>query len=417
MDEALWHRLAVSLGIGLVVGLERGWKTRAEHGGRRPAGLRTFALTGLLGGVLAALSEPDHLAVLAVGAAVVGGLVLAGYLLGVGKSADLGLTTEVALLATFGLGALAVLRAPLEAAAASVVMALVLGLKTETHAAVARLERRELLATLKLAAIAAVLVPVLPDEDLGPWNAVNPRTVGLLVLLIASVSYVGYFAVRLLGSRLGLLLTAFFGGLSSSTAVTAAYARRARSEVAHRPLLGAGIALAAATMSFRLAVEIAAVNRDLLSELWPTLAALSLAPLIATAYVARRTPGPATDVELSNPLELGTALTFGGLLILIFIAAEALRSELGVAGAYATAAIAGLVDVDAVGVAFASAASRNALEPATASRAVALAVFVNTAAKAAMAAVLGGPALLRSASAVLLAGLLCGIVTAAFTLS
>jgi len=292
----------------------------------------------------------------------------------------------------------------------------VLGLKTEAHAAVARLERRELLATLKLAAIAAVLVPVLPNENLGPWNAVNPRTVGLLVLLIAGISYVGYFAVRLLGTRLGLLLTAFFGGLSSSTAVTAAYARRARSEVGHRSLLGAGIALAAATMALRLAIEIAAVNRDLLLALWPTFAALSVAPLIATAYVARRRPGPATEVKLFNPLELGTALTFGGLLIVVFIAAEALRSELGAAGAYATAAIAGLVDVDAVGVAFASAASRGALEPATASRAVALAVFVNTAAKAVLAIALGGSAMLRLASAVLLAGLFCGVVTAAYTL-
>jgi uncharacterized membrane protein (DUF4010 family) len=417
MEEALWHRLAVALGIGLIVGLERGWKTREQHKGQRLAGLRTFTLAGLLGGVLAAISEPDRFAVLAVGAVFVGALVVAGYVISVREQRDFGMTTELALLTTFGLGAFAVLRAPFEAAAAGIVMALVLGLKTEFHAAIRQLERRELLATLQLAAIAAVLVPLLPNRDLGPWEAVNPRTVGLLVVLIASVSYVGYFAVRLLGSRLGLLLTAMFGGLSSSTAVTVAYARRAREEAAHRPLLAAGIALAAATMAPRLVVEIGAVDRSLLASLWPTFAALALVPLAAAAYAARRKAAPDAKIELSNPLELATALTFGVLLVVLFVAAEGLRRAFGDAGAYATAAIAGLVDVDAVSVAFASAAARGALEPATASKAITIAVLVNTGVKAALAAVLGGPAMLRSASLVLGAALLAGALTAILTLA
>jgi uncharacterized membrane protein (DUF4010 family) len=418
MDEALWHRLAVALGIGLIVGLERGWKTRDQHGGQRLAGLRTFAVTALAGGVLAALSQPDRFAVLAAGTLVVGALIVAGYLLTVREQRDFGMTTELAMLTTFALGALAVLGAPIEAAATAVVMTLLLGFKTEFHAAIEKLERHELLATLQLAAIAAVLLPLLPNRDVGPWGAVNPRVVGMLVLLIAGLSYVGYFAVRMLGARLGLTLTALFGGLSSSTAITVAYSRRARAEPALRWLLGAGIALAAATMVPRLVIEIGAVNRSLLLALWPTFAALMLVPLAAVAYLAlrRRSRANVEAIELSNPLQLSAALGFGALLIVLFIAAEGLRRAFGDAGVYTVAAIAALLDVDAVSLAMAEDAARGVLAPATAARGIAIAALVNTAVKAVLAAALGGPAMLRSASLVLAGALAAGAFTAWTTL-
>jgi uncharacterized membrane protein (DUF4010 family) len=417
MEEALWHRLAVALGIGLIVGLERGWTAREQQPGQRLAGVRTFALAGLFGGVLGALSAPDRLVVLAAGTLVIGSLVVGGYLLTAREQRDFGMTTELAMLATFGLGAVAVLGAPAEATAVAAVMAVLLGLKAEVHAAIEKLERHELLATLQLLAIAVVLVPLLPNRELGPWQAVNPRTIGMLVLLIAGLSYVGYFAVRMLGARLGLLLTALFGGLSSSTAVTVAYARRAREEVAHRHLLGAGIAIAAATMVPRLAIEIAAVNRPLLAELWPTLAVLVLVPLAGLAYAARRAPAPATqELKLSNPLQLRAALAFGVLLAVLFIASEGLQRAFGEAGAYAIAATAGLFDVDAVTIALSESAALGRLDPATAARAIAVAALANTAMKAVLAAVLGGLPMLRSASALLAAALAAGALTASLTL-
>lgn len=419
-DEALWHRLAVALGIGLIVGLERGWKTREQHGGQRLAGLRTFAVTGLCGGVLAALSLPDRFAVLAAGALVVGALIVAGYLITAREQRDFGMTTELAMLTTFALGAVAVLGAPVEATAAAVVMTLLLGFKAEAHAAIEKLDRQELLATLQLAAIAAVLLPLLPNRDLGPWNAVNPRIVGMLVLLIAGLSYVGYFAVRMLGARLGLTLTAIFGGLSSSTAVTLAYGRRARTEPAHRIVLGAGIVLAAATMVPRLVVELSAVNRSLIMGLLPTFAALMLVLLGAALLLVarrRRRAGPAAEeLKLGNPLQLRAALGFGTLLIVLFIVTEGLRRALGEAGTYSVAAIAALLDVDAITLAMAEDAARGTLEPLTAQRAIALAVLVNTAVKAVLAAALGGVHMLRSASAVLGVALVAGAITAIATL-
>lgn len=418
MDETLLHRLGVALAIGLIVGLERGWKTREEHAGVRLAGIRTFTLAALFGGVAAALAPADQVAVvLAAGFVAIGALVVIGYRLNVGATRDFGLTTELALLATFALGALAVARAPFEAGAGAIVMALLLGFKAEVHRAIAGLDRTEVLATLQLLLIAAVIVPLLPARDLGPWEAINPRTIGMLVLLIAGFSYLGYFAVRVLGSRLGVILTAFFGGLSSSTAVTVSYARRARAARAPTGLLGIGIALAAATMVPRLGIEIAIVNRAVLAELWPTffvLAVVPLAQLLRIAFLAR-TDDAATGIRLSNPLQLRAALTFGVLLSGLFIAAAALQEHVGEAGVYATAAVAGLVDVDAIGVALAESATRG-LDPVTAARAIVVATLVNTASKAVIAAALGGPRMLRTASVTLFAALLAAGVTAVLTL-
>jgi uncharacterized membrane protein (DUF4010 family) len=327
------------------------------------------------------------------------------------------MTTELAMLATFGLGAVAVLGAPFEAGAAGIVMTLLLGFKTEFHAAIEKLDRRELLATLQLIAMAAVLVPLLPDRQMGPWQAVNPRVIGMLVLLIAGLSYLGYFAVRMLGARTGLLLTALFGGLSSSTAVTVAYARRARAAHAPTVLLAAGIGLAAAVMVLRLAIVLGAVDRRLLGALWPTFAVLGAAPLAAVmmALLRRRADAPG-EVRFTNPLQLSTALTFGVLLVVLFIASAALRQWLGDAGTYTVAGIAGLVDVDAVTLTLARAAATGGLELPTAARAIALAALVNTAVKGGLAAVLGGAPMLRSAALVLGLALLAGAVTAVATL-
>lgn len=418
MDETLWHRLAVVLGIGLIVGLERGWNTREQRVGLRTAGLRTFTITALTGGILAIVSQPDRFVVLAAGTLVVGVLIIAGYLAAAREHQDFGMTTELALLATFGLGAVAVLGAPAEAAAAAIVMTLLLGFKAEVHAAIGKLERAELLATLQLAAIAAVLLPLLPSRDLGPWGAINPRVVGVLVLLIAALSYIGYFAVRMLGARFGLMLTALFGGLSSSTAVTVAYARRAKTDRSHAAVLGAGIALAAATMVPRLVIELAAVNRALLTPLAPTLAALLLVPLCAVSYLVfrRRDGTPPGDLKLSNPLELRAALGFGALLIVLFVAVEGVKRALGDAGIYSVAALAALVDIDAVTLAVSKDAAGGALDSVTAQRAIVLAALVNTAVKAVVAAALGGAAMLRTASLVLGLALLAGTVVAFLTL-
>jgi len=406
MELDVVRRLGVALVLGLVVGAERGWQARAREEGRRVVGLRTFGLVGLLGGVAAVLSDAAGSAgVLAV---AFGGVVLfvtAAYAVSAPRTGDYGATTELAVVLTFALGALAAKGFALEATAAAVVVAALLSAKTTLHRWLGAVEQRELHASLQLLLIAAVLLPLLPDEGLGPWGALNPRTLGLFVLLIAGISFVGYLAVRLLGERRGLLFTALFGGLTSSTAVTLAFARMARRNAAPGVWLAAGIGVAAATMAPRLLVEVAAVNAALVPALLLPVVALTLVPLGIAAVLARshrpRGDRSSEPLRLRNPLELGPALAYAALLAALFLGAHAARATWGDSGIYALAALSGLADVDAVSLSLARMAAGD-LSEAVAVRGVVLAALSNTAVKAILAAAVGGWALGRWSTLVFL---------------
>jgi len=399
MELDVARRLGVALVLGLVVGAERGWQARAREEGRRVVGLRTFGLVGLLGGVATVLAEAaSSPAVLAVAFGGVVVFVTAAYAVSAPRTGDYGATTELAVALTFALGALAASGLALEATAAAVVTTALLSAKTTLHRWLGAVEQRELHASLQLLLIAAVGLPLLPDEDLGPWAALNPRTLGLFVLLIAGISFVGYLAVRLLGERRGLLFTALFGGLTSSTAVTLAFARMARQNGAPGVWLAAGIGVATATMAPRLLVEVAAVNAGLVPALLPPVAALTVVPLgIAVALARSGAPeghGSAEPLRLRNPLELGPALAYAALLGALFLGAHAARAAWGDSGIYALAVLSGLADVDAVSLSLARMAAGD-LSDAVAVRGVVLAALSNTAVKAVLAAAIGGWILAR----------------------
>jgi uncharacterized membrane protein (DUF4010 family) len=412
MDIVIAAKLAVALALGLVVGAERGWETRDAPAGQRSAGVRTFAFAGLLGCVSGLLAEAYGGMVLAAAALGFGALVVTSYWLTAPRQEDYGITTEVSVLVTFALGALVARGLVIEAVAAAVLLAWALGFKEELHGWLRWLDRRELKASLQLLLIAAVALPLLPNRDLGPWQALNPRLIGLLVLLIAGISYAGYFAVRLAGVRLGLLITAFLGGLASSTAVTVAFARMARARQEGPVLLGAGIALAAATMAPRLLFEVAVVNRALVPRLALPIALLGLIPLVAAAWVSRAAPraAPTEAVALRNPLDLGSALIYGAALTLLFLLVRAADAWLGVGGVYALTALSAIADVDAVGISLAHAAAGD-LSPDVAATAIVLAAVVNTASKAILAAAIGGAELGRWSGAIL--GLALAVAIAA----
>ena len=232
-------RLVIALAVGLIIGMERGWQSRDTPQGSRTAGVRSFAIVGLFGGLSALLASRFGANILAV---TFFGLVLIvafSYRISAKGSQDFGITTELSLLITFILGALAGSGVEGEAVASAVIVAALLGYKQEIHSILNQLERRELIATLQLLIVAVVALPLLPNRNIGPWEALNPRTIGWIVLLIAGISYIGYFAMRIVGSRVGLLATAVIGGLVSSTAVTLAYAKIARKNQSNLALLGA----------------------------------------------------------------------------------------------------------------------------------------------------------------------------------
>lgn len=404
------QRLALALAVGILIGLERGWHGRTEPEGGRVAGVRTFALGGLLGGAWAALAETMGDTVMAAGFLAYAAVLIAFRLRIRPTTHDFGATTTIAGLLTFVLGALAVRGSMQAAAAGGVVTALLLGIKPQLHHLIERIERVELMAVLKLLVMSVVLLPVLPDQGFGPWHALNPYKLWWMVVLVAGISFVGYVAVKVAGAKRGIVLAAVAGGIVSSTAVTASLSRQARGTAALAPLYAGGVALACATMFPRLILLVSVVHPTLFERLWPPFAAAAGAGLIVAAWLIRRGRAEPTDgvqEEHRNPFEFMLALRFGLFLAAIAVLSRALDAWLGETGLYLLAATSGLADVDAIALTLANMADGAPPEYMIAN-AICLAAGVNTAVKAALAFYLGGGSFGAKVSAALGASLAAG---------
>jgi uncharacterized membrane protein (DUF4010 family) len=406
MDLTVTFKLAIALALGAIVGMERGWESRDSPTGLRVAGVRSFGFAGLLGGLSAVLAGKLGAIVLAVALLSFGALTIVSYGLTSKHTKDFGITTELALLMTFVLGALSGSGFEGEAVAAAVVTAALLGFKQELHHYLERLDRRELVATLQLLLIAAVALPLLPDRYLGPWNALNPRAIGFLVLLIAGISYIGYFTMKVLGTRAGLLATAVLGGLVSSTAVTVSFSQMAKRGQGSVAVLGAGISLAAGTMAIRILIAVGVVNSVLLSVLVVPISLLAIVPLVAAGAIAfGKTPTESSaKVELRNPIELGSALIYGALFSVLFVLIRAIETKFGQSGIYILSAISGITDVDAVSLSLAQATLKD-LPISVGAMGIIIAAMVNTLVKAAIATSIGGWRLARWCATILLSAL------------
>lgn len=384
-DLELFQRLGVALVIGLLIGIERGWRQRDMAEGTRVVGIRSFALISLLGGVVGAVAAVAGDMVVALGFLGFAVLATTAHWLRCRDRVDLGITTEIAELLTFALGVMAVRVDMAAAAAASVVVVALLGAKEPLHRWLNQLQRLELVAAIKLLLISVVLLPVLPDQGFGPGGAINPQKLWWLVVTIAGLSFIGYFAIKLAGPRLGSLLTGVFGGLASSTALTVSFSRLGRASPELQSMLAAGVAVAAATMLLRLLLIVGVIRWQLVSPLAAPIGAMAAmgygGALVLWATSGGREHRPGGDTPLSNPFELGTALKFATLLAGVLLLAEWVKRWLGDSGLYALAAVSGLVDVDAISVSMANMSGREtALE--VAATGILIAAVVNTAVKA-----------------------------------
>ncbi|MEM9566773.1 MAG: MgtC/SapB family protein, partial [Cyanobacteria bacterium P01_E01_bin.34] len=402
MDRQVALRTLVALAIGLIVGMERGWQSRDEKTGLRSVGLRSFGFVSLLGALTALLSNqfgPIFIAVAFLGLST---FAVVSYVLTAQASKDYGITTELTLLLTFNLGALAMLGWTVEVIGISIIISLLLGFKQELHYSLEQLDKQELAATLQLLLLAAVVLPLLPNQDLGPWQSINPRSIGILVLLIAGISYVGYFTMSYLGDRIGIAISGILGGLASSTALTVAFARMARTKTSLAPLLAAGIALATGMMVPRLWVELFAVNRLLLPQIVRPTVALALVTLVAAIVISCSMSKQfiSTTLALDNPLQLQAVLGYAIILTLMFVLVGGTSHWLGNAGVYAIATVSGITDVDAVSLSIARATTHD-LSLSTGSLGILLAVWSNTLVKVAIASVVGGKTLGRWCAGIL----------------
>jgi uncharacterized membrane protein (DUF4010 family) len=383
-------RLLVALAIGLLIGLEREWRQRDDDKNSH-AGLRTFGLIGLLGGLANVLNWSAGGWLLPAGLLSLAVLLIADAKLGTGALPGRDITTLVAALVTALLGALATSGEAQLAVAAAVVVTVLLNLKTRLHRWVDRLSEAEISGVLRLLVISLVVLPVLPDKGYGPYDALNPRTVWLFVVLISLLSFVGYLAIKILGQRRGHLATGLFGGIVSSTATTAALARLGRREVGALYSLASGIALANAVMAIRMIVVVAVIDPELAkAAAWPLGWAAAMGLVMTLLLWQRGRRGATTETpEIQNPFEIGPALRFAAILAVTLVLAKFLEDRYGQSGLQVLAAIAGLVDVDAITLTVArDTATGGSIPPALA--ALLIAAFANSIFKAGLLVTTGG---------------------------
>lgn len=388
-------QLLTALALGLLIGLERGWHERDTRMGGRVAGIRTFALlaiSGEIAGTLSLLLSPWIGAVTLLGIVA---LLTVGYRLNVDEDHDFGTTTIIAALLTYLLGALVAVGEASLAVAVAVIATLVLHFKQGLHDWLHNLSGLELRGILQLALISAVLLPVLPDQGYGPWQALNPYEIWLLVVLIAGISLTGYFAMQLAGSDKGIMITAVLGGIASSTATTLSLARLCRHLPLYR-LLAGGVLMASAIMYPRVLLEVAVLNPALLPQLLIPLGGMSLVSFGMALWLWRHdSPGGSVDAHTisATPFQIGPALQFGLLLAAIMLAAKGILTQFGEESLWIVSLIAGLTDVDAITLTLARMA-QDEISHQTAVMGITLAAVANTLIKGALASIAGGRPLL-----------------------
>ncbi|MEE3170459.1 MAG: MgtC/SapB family protein [Pseudomonadota bacterium] len=406
--------LAVALLLGAIIGLERGWDAREQKSGERIAGIRTFALVGLLGGISALLAEEITEWAFPVLLVSVVAMAIVAYSERLQHIRNFSITGMVGMVLTFCFGAVAVAVDPVIATAAAVVTAIILDNKEKIHGWVNRLMEHELDAALKLLLISVVMLPILPDEAMGPGGVLNPREIWWMVVMIASISFVGYFAIRVAGTRKGILFTSLFAGLSSSTALTLHFARQASKNPQLNAQFATGILIACGTMFPRILVYCLVINPGLLPTLMGPVLVMTVLLYLPTIVIWRSNTHSSEVSQPTlnqNPLDLTSALVFGVLLTVILLLGEFLRNWLGNAGIYALAATSGIADVDAITLSL-TRMSTDTLAMTTAVIGIVLAAASNNLVKSAMAWVIGNRKIGLLVGGPMVLSLAAGLLTA-----
>lgn len=408
--------LATALAIGLLVGLERGWSSRDLSEGSRVAGLRTFALTGLFGGLLATLHDEFGSLPLLSGLIGIALLLVVSYRKAVEITGSLSITTAVALLLTFVIGAIAA-RGSIELAlTAGIIVTLLLALKPTLHGWLRLIEYRELTAALQLLVLSVVILPNLPDAGYGPYEALNPYRLWWAVVLIASLSLAGHLAMRLTGPQRGILWTGLLGGLASSTAATLALARYARQQPGIAGAACAGMLAASGVMFLRILILIATLGPGLLKRFGLPLLACGVVLLGLAIWQRRRSDGNAADsshVAAMPPFDLGTAFGFAAFLAIMAVLVPAAREWLGTGGLYLLATLSGIADVDAIVISLTRLQAAANLSAHSAAIAIGLATLANMLSKGVIAWVTAG----RASGRVVVAGYAASMAVGAVMLA
>lgn len=385
-SSTLLSLLVAALG-GAAVGVERQRSGHASGAHARFAGVRTFTLLGIVAGLAGWFARFGHegLAVVLVGAPAA--LVVVSYAVVSRKEVDA--TTEAAAFVTLASGVFAGLGQVQLASAITAVTVLLLVEKSQLHSLVGRIADEELRAAARFAVMAVVILPLLPEGPFGPLGGVKPRELWLLVLFFTGLSFVGYFARKLVGPAHGYPITGALAGMVSSTNATFTFARLSRATPTPSGTLATG-AIAACTMLFpRVLLATAVLDRRVALALLPLVAVpFAFGLFVVVLWMRRASQAPVGENTSSNPLQIWPALQMALLFQVVLFAVTLVRGAFGEGGLLATGAVLGLTDMDALMISM-SKASASGLEPAIAAKAIAVGIISNSVMKGGIAVALG----------------------------
>jgi uncharacterized membrane protein (DUF4010 family) len=423
MDLTLATNLAVAALAGLAVGIEREWSGHTTGPDARFAGTRTFAMLGALGGMAGHLLSIGLLAIATALLASAGAFVVSAYVIAVRRpGATPDGTTEAAALVVLALGTMAGMGELATAAAVAAVLVLALMEKPRVQRWLTRVDEQEMRAAMLFAVLALVVLPLLPGGRYGPYEAIRPRELWIVVLLFSGLNFLGYIARQVVGNERGYGVTGLLGGLLSSTAVTLHFSRQSRAEPMYAPSLGLGVVAACTVLVPRVVIVSSLLEPNVAAALLPMLAPPFVVGAGVVALVLwrarRRGPDdPATTSALpvpapasaKNPLGLGRAMQMAIAFQLVLLALAWMQETVGTPGVLATAAVLGLTDVDALTLSMTRLGADETRRQLAAS-AIAVGVLSNTLLKLTLTLVLGSPAFRRRASTGLVALALASVL-------
>ncbi|HSO48542.1 MAG TPA: MgtC/SapB family protein [Rhizobiaceae bacterium] len=410
--DPLIARLGLALAIGLLVGLERGWREREAPEHSRTAGIRTYGIAGLLGGVFAAIAEAlSSMSVLVAGFIGFSAIFAWFKYHEAEHDEDYSVTGVIAALAVFALGALAVVGDYVAAAAGGAALAGILASREVLHGLLKRMTWVELRSALILASMTAIVLPMLPNRAVDPWGGLNPWEIWFFTVLMAAISYLGDVAVRLLGESRGLTVSALAGALLSSTAVTVALARMAKG--AANPVALAGAASLAAMISLMRALLVTAIVQPsvLAAVALPALGGAAVFGCAGLLSLLRGGHGKSADPSgnARNPFDLLALLGFAAVFAVVSTLSAILARQYGTGGVVATAAFSGAFDIDVATLSALRLVSQSVIDAGTAGQAVMTALAVNAVMRSVLAMLAGPLRFSLTLLAITSAALACGV--------
>lgn len=408
------HALVVGVSVGALIGLIRQWSdTHIDETTESSAGLRTFSLWSLLGFLSAYVHDVHAQFFFPVSFATFGIFLIAANSIDKSTHRGLGLTSYAAAILTFLVGALIFWQQLQAAMAIAVTIGILLASKPFVHKWADNLTNEDILSLLQFLAVTGLILPLVPDQGYGPLNAFNPYKIWLMVVLISGLGFVGYVAVRLLGTRAGITVTGLAGGLASSTATTLALTRNSRDTPEIARTLAYGIIIANTVMIGRVALIILALNQPLFwTVIVPMLVmAMPTTVLLLWRIMPSRARQEEVDLpELSNPLSLRLAIKFALLYAVIVFLIKAVGEWGGGSGFYPIAFLSGLTDMDAIALSLTNENAEGSLSMVLAARGIMIGAVANTLFKTGFAIWMGDPKLRKPLLAGMIPMMIAGLL-------